>query len=142
MASTFTFKHAVNERVSDSATQTAANGHGISLAPKPNFLLSLANRNWHVKTAISELVDNALGKLRGDAKHVKIIHDTTKRILTVFDDGNGMPHLVKAFRLGDSAGIGPEDIGRYGCGGTIAMIWLAYRVRIWTMQDDGRVMHD
>src|SRR5205823_4669655 len=28
-----------------------------------------------------------------------------------------------------------------GCGGTLAMIWLADKVRIWTLRD-GKVMHD
>ena len=51
-----------------------------------------------------------------------------RRNLTVFDGGNGMDEIVKAFRLGASVGLGPEDIGRYGCGGTMAMIWPSWKI--------------
>lgn len=115
---------------------------GRSLAPKPIFLLSIANKAWDMKGAISELVDNSFGLQRGNARRVEITYDVTKRILSVFDDGQGMDDIVKAFRLGDSIGLGPDDIGRYGCGGTMAMIWLGAKVRLWTMQGGGRVMRD
>lgn len=92
---------------------------GRSIAPKPMFLLSIANKTWDVKGAVSELVDNSFGAQRGAARHVEITYDIVKRVLTVFDDGQGMDDIVKAFRLGDSAGLGPDDIGRYGCGGTM-----------------------
>jgi hypothetical protein len=107
---------------------------GYNIAPKPGFLLAMANQRWTVAGAVSELVDNSTGELRGNADLVEIKYDTRKRILTVFDNGQGMKHIGDLFRLGETIGMGPRDIGRYGSGGTMALIWLADKVTIHSMR--------
>lgn len=111
------------------------------LSPKPAFLLGLANQKWTAAGAISELFDNSLGRERGNAKYVEAIWDSKHRSLIIFDNGQGMNHIGDLFRLGQTVGMGPGDIGRYGNGGTMALIWLASSVRIWTMRN-GKVMLD
>jgi hypothetical protein len=111
--------------------------------PKTDFITALASQKWSAQGAISELVDNSLGKIRGNARHVTIIHDRTSRIhkLTVFDDGQGMDHIGRLFQLAEGIGRGIEDIGKYGSGGTMGLMWLASEVFIATLRN-GNIMKD
>jgi len=109
--------------------------------PKPAFLLAMRNQRWTVQGALSELVDNGFGPGRGNAKRVDIIHDTTNRVITVLDDGQGMESIGRLFQLGNTIGRCPGDIGLYGSGGTMAILWLASVVDVWSLKS-GVVSHD
>jgi Histidine kinase-, DNA gyrase B-, and HSP90-like ATPase len=109
--------------------------------PKPAFLLAMRNQRWTVQGALSELVDNGFGPGRGNASRVDIIHDTTNRIITVLDDGQGMESIGRLFQLGNTIGRCPGDIGLYGSGGTMAVLWLASVVDVWSLKN-GFVSHD
>jgi hypothetical protein len=109
--------------------------------PLTNVLFGLASQKWNVPGAISELIDNSFGELRGNAKHVWITYNTLARQFSVLDDGVGMDHVGSLFQLGKTIGRGPKDIGKYGQGGTMAILWLPTAVSIWTMRD-GKVMYD
>jgi hypothetical protein len=109
--------------------------------PKVEFFRALENQNWNVTGALSELVDNSFGPVRGNATEVTISYDKRKQIITVLDNGQGMDALGRLFQLGATIGRGPKDIGVYGAGGTMALLWLARAVHIWTMRN-GKVSHD
>lgn len=109
--------------------------------PEPRMLLGLQNQKWDISGAVAELVDNSLGAGRGDATNVYITWDQRDKIMTILDDGQGMDAIVSLFKQGRTAGITPGDIGKYGMGGTVAIVWAAERVDIWTLKD-GMVMSD
>jgi hypothetical protein len=111
-----------------------------STRPKPSMLRALQNQSWTVHGAIAELVDNSLGKGRGAATDVWLMWDPPTRVLTVLDNGVGMTALRDLFRLGETVGRTPTDIGEYGCGGTMALLYLASEVNIWTLRN-GAVAH-
>lgn len=108
--------------------------------PKPAFLRGLKHQKWTMAGALSELVDNSFGKLRGDAGCVWIDHDVTRRIIEVLDNGRGMDAVGRLFQLGNTIGRGPGDIGIYGYGGTQALIWAPSIAEVTTLRD-GRVSH-
>ncbi|MDP2619523.1 MAG: ATP-binding protein, partial [Hyphomicrobiales bacterium] len=108
--------------------------------PKPAFLRALQQQKWTVHGALSELIDNSYGPGRGDASTVLIIHDTTNRVLEVVDDGRGMQAVGMLFQLGDTIGRSVGDIGHYGSGGTMAILWFPSVVDVWTLRD-GLVSH-
>jgi hypothetical protein len=114
---------------------------GFDTTPKPAFLLAMQNQKWTVAGALSELVDNSFGPGRGNATRVHITHDTKHRTITVLDNGVGMESIGRLFQLGNTIGRAPGDIGLYGAGGTMALLWLASRVEVYTLRD-GRVSHD
>ncbi|MBA3351942.1 MAG: ATP-binding protein, partial [Blastocatellia bacterium] len=109
--------------------------------PKPAFLLAMQNRDWTIHGALSELVDNSLGSGRGNADNIKITYDQKSRVIEILDDGLGMDEIGRLFQLGNTIGKSIGDIGLYGSGGTMALLWLGKTVSIWTMRA-GRVMHD
>ncbi len=115
--------------------------NGFDTTPKPAFLLAMQNQKWTVAGALSELVDNSFGPGRGNATRVHITHDPKHRTITVLDNGVGMESIGRLFQLGNTIGRSPGDIGLYGAGGTMAILWLASRVEVWTLRD-GRVSHD
>ena len=114
---------------------------GFDTTPKPAFLLAMQNQRWTVSGALSELVDNSFGDARGNARKVVITYDVAGRVIDVFDDGHGMDAIGRIFQLGNTIGRSPNDIGRYGSGGTMAVLWLSSRVQVWTLKD-GRVGYD
>jgi hypothetical protein len=114
---------------------------GFDTTPKPAFLLAMQNQSWTVAGAVAELVDNSFGAGRGNADTVKITYDPSARTLMVFDNGEGMEQLGRLFQLGNTIGRVPGDIGIYGSGGTMALLWLARKVAIWTLRG-GRVSQD
>jgi Histidine kinase-, DNA gyrase B-, and HSP90-like ATPase len=114
---------------------------GFDTTPKPAFLLAMQNQKWTVAGALSELVDNSFGPGRGNARQVHITHDMKHRTITVLDNGAGMESIGRLFQLGNTIGRAPGDIGLYGAGGTMAILWLASRVEVWTLRD-GQVSHD
>jgi Histidine kinase-, DNA gyrase B-, and HSP90-like ATPase len=116
-------------------------GKTFDTTPTAKHLIALANQKWKPDGAISELVDNSFGDARGDANKVVIIYDKRERKLTVRDDGKGMTRIGSLFQLGNTVGWSPSDIGQFGSGGTMALLWLASEIRIYTMRD-GKVMHD
>lgn len=109
-----------------------------STAPKPAFLRAVQNQQWTVSGALSELVDNSFGTGRGNATEVRLAWYVKNRILTVCDNGQGMDDLTRLFQLGNTIGRGVGDIGEYGSGGTMALIWLGRHVYVWTLKK-GRV---
>ena len=109
--------------------------------PDPQFLRAMQNQSWTVGGALSELVDNSFGPGRGDADWVEITHNTRKRTIAVLDNGQGMEAIGRLFQLGNTIGRTPGDIGQYGSGGTMAILWLASKVSVWTLKD-GLVSRD
>ena len=101
----------------------------------------MQNQSWTVGGALSELVDNGFGPGRGNANRVTITHNPSKRTITVLDDGQGMEAIGRLFQLGNTIGRTPGDIGHYGSGGTMALLWLASKVTVWTLRD-GLVSYD
>ncbi len=114
---------------------------GFDTTPKPEFLRALQAQKWKVAGALSELVDNAFGPGRGDATRCSITYDAARQVLTVLDNGKGMDGVGRLFQLGNTIGRAPGDIGIYGSGGTMAILWLASRVRVWTLRN-GELNHD
>lgn len=112
-------------------------------APRPIFLRALRAQKWQVSGALAELVDNSFGPARGDATRCEIIHDPSKRRIWVLDNGKSMDGgIVRVFQLGNAIGMAPGDIGLYGSGGTMALLWLADVVKVWTLRKDGYVNYD
>lgn len=109
--------------------------------PKPFFLQAMRNQSWNVTGALAELVDNSFGPGRGNAETCAITYDTTKKMLTIVDDGVGMPSIGRLFQLGNTVGRSPGDIGLYGSGGTMAILWLASAVSVYTLRG-GKVSSD
>lgn len=109
-----------------------------SMAPEPRMLRGLQKQSWSIHEAISELIDNSLGKIRGDASIIEVFHSPRKRILSVLDNGQGMEEVSKLFRLADTIGKSAGDIGQHGSGGTMALLYLFHDVTVWTMRE-GRV---
>lgn len=115
---------------------------GFDTTPKPAFLRAMQNQKWGVPGALAELVDNSFGPGRGNATQVHITHDTKNRTIEVLDNGNGMSRGVgQLFQLGNTVGRTPGDIGIYGSGGTMALLWLSRKVQVFTLRD-GEVNHD
>lgn len=109
--------------------------------PKPAFLLAMQNKDWTIHGALSEFVDNSLGSGRGNANKIKITYDQKSKTLEILDDGRGMDEIGRLFQLGNTIGKSIGDIGRYGSGGTMALLWLGKKISIWTLRS-GKVMHD
>lgn len=109
--------------------------------PKAGFLRALMNHKWTVSGALSELVDNSFGPGRGNASRVVITNDQKNRWLRVVDNGEGMDNLGRLFQLGNTIGRAPGDIGIYGSGGTMALLYMADRVEIWSLRK-GKVTYD
>jgi hypothetical protein len=105
---------------------------------KPRILLSERNKDWTAVGALCELIDNSLGADRGNAEQVEIKWDKRKRILTIHDNGRGMEQVSYLFGLGDGTAGTNKDIGRYGQGGSAALLWLADQVKVWTVRDGER----
>jgi hypothetical protein len=103
--------------------------------PTPRILLGLKNQSWTVAGAVSELVDNSFGSGRGNAKNVWITWNKKNRVMEVLDDGVGMDSITRLFQLGNTIGRSVKDIGEYGSGGTMALLWLADKVNVWTLSD-------
>ena len=108
----------------------------------PAELRSKQNAKWNPYGAIGELVDNSFGAMRGNANEVVISFDPKARTLELLDDGQGIDHIGRLFQGGNSIGRAVGDIGEYGAGGSLAVLWLATTVEIWTMRGDGTVMFD
>jgi hypothetical protein len=115
---------------------------GFDTTPKPAFLLAMQNQRWTVSGALAELVDNGFGSGRGNADIVEIIHDIKTRTISVLDNGRGMEAVGRLFQLGNTIGRAPGDIGMYGSGGTMAILWLAHNVEVWTLSEEGMVSFD
>lgn len=109
--------------------------------PKPAFLRALQNQSWTMSGALSELVDNSFGPGRGNAERVIITNDQKNRWIRVLDNGSGMDNLARLFQLGNTIGRAIGDIGVYGSGGTMALLWLANSVDIWSLRA-GKITHD
>jgi hypothetical protein len=105
----------------------------------PRVLLSYRNRSWSVIGALSELIDNSFGEDRGNAGIVQVFWDKKRRSLAVLDNGRGMTAVSYLFVIGQGAGeTGGNDIGRYGSGGSNALLWLSDIVEIWTVNEFGQ----
>lgn len=111
----------------------------MKMIPTPRILQSERNKDWTITGAISELIDNSLGADRGDADEVRIYWEPKTQILKVADNGRGMKQMSYLFRLGegDQSNTG-HDIGKYGQGGSSALLWLPDEVLVWTVRDGRR----
>jgi hypothetical protein len=109
--------------------------------PKPYFLQAMRNQAWTITGALAELVDNSFGPGRGDATTCHITYNPKTRTLSVVDDGVGMTSIGRLFQLGNTIGRSPGDIGLYGSGGTMALLWLGAAASVYTLRDD-KVSHD
>jgi Histidine kinase-, DNA gyrase B-, and HSP90-like ATPase len=107
----------------------------------PAELRSKQHAKWKAEGAIAELVDNSFGPFRGDASEVIITYDAKARTLTVLDNGKGMDHIGRMFQGGNTGGTGVGDIGEFGAGGKLAILWLAEYVDVATLRN-GKVMRD
>jgi hypothetical protein len=114
---------------------------GFDTTPKPAFLRAMQNQRWTMSGALAELVDNSFGPGRGNADNVWFQYHAKERVIYVLDDGRGMESIGRLFQLGNTIGRSPGDIGMYGSGGTMAVLWLAKVVTVWTLQD-GMVSSD
>src|SRR5436190_20027794 len=100
----------------------------ITMTPLPHYLEAVMSQKWTVSGALAELIDNSFGPARGDASRVEIEWNATTRTFTVRDDGQGMKELELLLRPGRTIGLSAKDIGRYGAGGTMAVMWLASKL--------------
>jgi hypothetical protein len=107
----------------------------------PAELRSKQHAKWKAEGAIAELVDNSFGPFRGNASEVIITYDAKARTLSVLDNGKGMDHIGRMFQGGNTGGTGIGDIGEFGAGGTLAVLWLADHVDIATLRH-GKIMRD
>jgi hypothetical protein len=103
--------------------------------PRPAFLLAMQNQKWSVAGALGELIDNSFGPARGNAGMVTITFNQAKRTLEVLDNGRGVDQLHRVVQLGNTIGRGIGDIGLYGSGGSMALLWLADKVDVWSLRD-------
>lgn len=102
--------------------------------PKPYFLQAMRNQSWNATGALAELIDNSFGPGRGDATTCHITYDPRVRIISVFDNGRGMESIGRMFQLGNTIGRTPGDIGLYGSGGTMAILWLGAEVIVHSLR--------
>jgi Histidine kinase-, DNA gyrase B-, and HSP90-like ATPase len=103
--------------------------------PTPRILLGIRSKKWTVAEALAELIDNSFGEGRGNARNVEVKIDRRRRVITLIDDGVGTEDISSLFTLGKGAREGGDDIGRYGMGGSEALLWLADRVTVCTLCD-------
>jgi hypothetical protein len=104
--------------------------------PGAGVLLGYRNAIWRVHEALAELVDNSRGLGRGNARNIWIDWRVRTRILSVLDDGVGMtPSVFNLFTLGSESNRVKGDIGRYGLGGTRAILWLYDACNVYTFRD-------
>jgi len=103
--------------------------------PTPRVLLSTRSRKWNVVGALAELIDNGFGEQRGNARSVDIEWDPRKRVFSIMDDGVGMDTVIDLFTLGKGSESGGGDTGRYGVGGSEALLWLSDKSVVYTLKD-------
>jgi hypothetical protein len=103
--------------------------------PTPRILLGIRSKKWTVAEALAELIDNSFGESRGNARNVDVVIDRKRRVITLTDDGHGTEDISALFTLGKGAPEGGDDIGRYGMGGSEALLWLADKVTVRTLRD-------
>ena len=109
--------------------------------PDPHFLYGMKHQSWTLTGALAEFVDNSFGPGRGNADTCEITYNPTNRTLGIVDDGVGMTSIGRLFQLGNTIGRSPGDIGLYGSGGTMALLWLASTAAVYTLVD-GKVSSD
>jgi hypothetical protein len=107
----------------------------VATIPTPRILLGIRSKKWTVAEALAELIDNSFGEGRGNARNVEVRIDRKRRIITLIDDGRGTEDVSALFTLGKGAPEGGDDIGRYGMGGSEALLWLADKVSVVTLRD-------
>ena len=123
----------------------------INCTPEPGVLNGFRNYTFpgQVAGALMEIADNSLGEDRGDATQIWITHYTRTHILEVLDNGNGMadPGVSLVVQLGAGAsqlGLskpGSKDIGMFGIGATMALLYLADVIEVWTLRKGRMVNH-
>jgi len=109
----------------------------VEMIPDPAILRTFREREWDTWEALGEHVANAWGSDRGNANRVDLYWNPRTRWLDVLDEGRGPIGVSYLFRLGKSAprsGHG-QDIGKYGQGGSTALLSLADVVEVWGMRD-------
>lgn len=86
--------------------------------PDTHYVLSVRNQGLPWWKALSELVDNGF-----DAKADRVEITSKGRIVTVSDNGRGIPDVVKALRLGGHVATYGRGLGMYGVG--LKDAWLS-----------------
>jgi hypothetical protein len=116
-----------------------ANGctdRNLSMIPvESHYLYSIrqqASFSW--KSMVCELIDNSFG---ADADFVKLSWPGGKAF-TIEDNGNGTDDLMKMLTLGAKRDRSSRDIGYYGVGAKLALIWLWGKSRITSVCGAGR----
>lgn len=102
------------------------------ITPTVQLIKALQSQDWEAKGAISEFVDNSFGEARGNAGRVLIRWNQRTRELSILDNGQGMKDVGDLFQLGLTVGRSPRDIGKYGVGGTMGLVWLGEQADVWT----------
>jgi hypothetical protein len=123
----------------------------VETTPTPRVLLSVRSRKWNPAEALAELIDNSFGEARGNAKNVWVNVDRRKHRIEIIDDGVGCDDIADLFTLGKGAHEADGDIGRYGVGGSEALLWLGDKVTVTSLRknkvssttvDWGRQLHE
>lgn len=105
--------------------------------PTARLLNAVRQKDWTVWGALFELVDNSFGEQRGNADHVQIFWNASRRNrnLIVLDNGRGMQDVADLFVLGKGSKPGAGDIGYFGVGGSEAGLWLSDIERVETLRN-------
>lgn len=91
--------------------------------------------------ALSEMIDNAFGPAAGNASTCWIKFG--KKKIVVLDNGVGVRDLNAIMTPGESMSRDdPEDIGSYGIGGKYGMFHFGTKVKIDTVREDRRHIHE
>lgn len=86
------------------------------------------------RSMVCELIDNSFG---ADARHVKLSWPGGKAF-SIEDDGHGTSDLMKMLTLGAKRDRTSRDIGYYGVGAKLALIWLWGKSHISSVCGDSR----
>jgi Histidine kinase-, DNA gyrase B-, and HSP90-like ATPase len=115
--------------------------------PQPRMVIGPAvfnmffNHKMSRVDALSELIDNAFGPAAGNASTCWIKFGNKK--IVVSDDGVGVRDLNAIMTPGESGSRDdPEDIGSYGVGAKYGMFHFGTKVKIDTVREDGRHIHE
>ena len=107
----------------------------------PSVFNIFFNQNISRVDALSELIDNAFGPAAGDASTCRIKFGNKK--IVVSDDGVGVRDLNAIMTPGESGSRDdPDDIGSYGIGAKFGMFHFGTKVKIDTMREDRRHIHE
>lgn len=108
-----------------------------SIVPDISLMKKMASISGTILSRIMELVDNSIdAKIDNQVLNVDIKIDKrgANQSISIIDNGHGMDEekASRFFRLGDSAKIGRQKIGRFGLGAKVAILGLGNAAKIET----------